>query len=371
MSSRQMRPSLRITLAMVALGASALGCGAPADGVNETRPGTTTIPAVTSPTEELMATAPYTGQPECRSELLQVSESTPQQWVWSADGQALYYTDARSGTWMVFGIEDGVSSECHAPTATPTITQPAILSRPTVLGIVPDLVSVSPQSDVLVYAMRSPTPNPPTAPSPGSEAAGVEVAYDIYLLGREAEAPVHVGQVDGDLFAFTWHPDGEWVLLSIVGPTSNGIWLWRVDPAARTLEPFAGPGSALYGVSPDGRWVLYRREGRVYVWGIQENAERELDIEIDLGLFWWSRNGHGLLFLSPYDETSSVVVRFDFDAWMSIGVSDTPIRVYPWWDAPAMMSPDEAQLAFIEDGDLGGSAGLRILLLCTASSAVP
>jgi hypothetical protein len=207
-----------------------------------------------------------------------------------------------------------------------------------------------------VYLAPTPTPS-------YSEGDYPQFVNAIYVISPSESLPIRIGTIRGTIEDILWLPDDSGAIVRMTGrlsPPPIDTWLVRLPASA--IEPFLGEGTMVYGLSPQGPFVLYRRDDQMRIYDLREGQSVPIPGVTGLQYFWWLRDNTRLLFLAggEYPELLDAPFVFDINTGQVSGPVGQSISVYPWYFPSAVLSPTETMIAYSQHP----TQTLRIVTLC-------
>ena len=154
------------------------------------------------------------------------------------------------------------------------------------------LLSQSPDGENMVFCRRA----GPTPPISGREIWSLSINN-----GSTTQITSGLGRIGGAI----WSPDGKDIVFGMREGYRQSYWMVSAKSGTPTkiVEP-EGKGKYRHALSPDGKWLLYTKGGKIHLFGL--NDKRELSItppqEIIGDFFSWSADGKKMLFYRPSYE---------------------------------------------------------------------
>jgi Tol biopolymer transport system component len=125
---------------------------------------------------------------------------------------------------------------------------------------------------------------------------------DIWTISVKDGSLTQVTSAPAHKFGPAWSPDGKTIVYAIM---KDSLSFWLISAEGGVPRKIIEPGGRCVPFwSPDGKWILYTLEGKIHLFGLNDDHELEIvpPSEVVGDFLSWSPDGRKMLFYRPsYD----------------------------------------------------------------------
>ena len=132
---------------------------------------------------------------------------------------------------------------------------------------------------------------------------------DIWILSVKDGSLTQITNDLAYIFAPAWSPDGKTIAYA---KRKDSLSFWLISAEGGIPRKIVEPGGRCIPFwSPDSKWILYKLEGKIHLFGLNDNQELEIipPSEVVGDFLSWSPDGRKMLFYQPsYDYKYDIKV---------------------------------------------------------------
>ncbi len=166
---------------------------------------------------------------------------------------------------------------------------------------------------------------------------------DIWTLSVKDGSLSRITRDPHDEFGPKWSPDGKSIVYAM---RRDRLSFWLISADGESPRKIIEPGGRCIPFwSPDGKWILYTLEGKIHLFGLDDNRELTVSRRVVGKFFSWSPDGKKMLFYrrSYYYKYNIKVVSASGGPPLDIGKQITLYPVHLWTpDSKMIIGPGAA-----------------------------